>query len=59
MAEHYAGDDSDVPIAGRRRLAAFAGMSVEDFEARSDAFLRTREASDARPRLPRRAPTRR
>ena len=34
-------------------LAAYAGISVDDFEAQSDAFLRSDAASDPRPRLPR------
>ena len=41
VAQHYAGDDSQIPILAAGILAAFAGTSVEDFEARSDAFLRT------------------
>jgi phosphoserine phosphatase len=41
LAEHYAGDDTNVrPLLGGV-LAAFAGISVDDFEAESDAFLRT------------------
>ena len=41
LAEHYAGDDSNVKILAGGILAAYEGMSVEDFEARSDAFLRS------------------
>src|SRR5216110_316521 len=41
MAEHYAGDDSNVKILAAGILAAYEGTSVEDFEAQSDAFLRT------------------
>ena len=41
LEEHYAGDDSNVRIVLGGVLAAFAGITVEDFEARSDAFLRT------------------
>jgi len=41
MAEHYAGDDSNVKILAGGILAAYEGMSVEDFEAAADAFLRT------------------
>ena len=37
---HYAGDDTDLPLLAGGILAAFEGMSVEDFDARSDAFLR-------------------
>jgi FMN phosphatase YigB (HAD superfamily) len=41
MAQHYAGDDSQLPTLAAGILAAFAGVSVDDFEARSAAFLRT------------------
>jgi phosphoserine phosphatase len=41
MAAHYAGDDTDVRVLAAGILAAFAGISVEDFEQQSDAFLRT------------------
>ena len=41
LAEHYAGDDTNVRTLLAGVLAAYDGMSVEDFEARSDAFLRT------------------
>jgi phosphoserine phosphatase len=41
LDEHYAGDDTNVaPLLGGI-LAAWAGISVEDFETQSDAFLRT------------------
>jgi phosphoserine phosphatase len=40
MAEHYAGDDRNIPVLAGGVVAAFSGVSVEDFEARSDAFLR-------------------
>ena len=40
VAEHYAGDDTNVRILGAGVLAAFAGISVDDFEAQSEAFLR-------------------
>ena len=40
IARHYAGDDTDLPALTVGVLAAFAGMSVEDFEARADAFMR-------------------
>jgi phosphoserine phosphatase len=39
MAEHYAGDDSNVKILAAGILAAYEGISVEDFEAQADAFL--------------------
>jgi phosphoserine phosphatase len=39
LAEHYAGDDTNVRTLLGGILAAFDGISVEDFEAKSDAFL--------------------
>jgi haloacid dehalogenase-like hydrolase len=41
MAEHYAGDDRNVRTLAAGVLAAYGGISVEDFEAQSDAFLRS------------------
>ncbi len=41
MAEHYAGDDTNVRTLAGGILAAYAGISVEDFEAQADAFIRT------------------
>jgi phosphoserine phosphatase len=41
MAEHYAGDDSNVKVLAAGILAAYEGISVEDFEAKSDEFLRS------------------
>jgi phosphoserine phosphatase len=41
MAEHYAGDDSNVKILAAGILAAYEGISVEDFEVQSEAFLRS------------------
>jgi phosphoserine phosphatase len=41
MAQHYAGDDTDVRILAGGILAAFAGISVEDFEQQADGFLRS------------------
>jgi phosphoserine phosphatase len=38
--EHYAGDDSKVKILLGGLLASYDGMSVEEFEAASDSFLR-------------------
>jgi len=38
--EHYAGDDTNVRTLAGGILAAFAGITVDDFEAQSDAFLR-------------------
>jgi phosphoglycolate phosphatase-like HAD superfamily hydrolase len=41
LAEHYAGNDANVRTLLGGVLAAYDGISVEDFEAKSDAFLRT------------------
>jgi hypothetical protein len=41
LAEHYAGDDTNVRTLLGGVLAAFAGIDVDEFEAKSDAFLRT------------------
>jgi phosphoserine phosphatase len=41
IAEHYAGDDTNVRTLLAGVLAAYVGISVEDFEATADAFLRT------------------
>jgi phosphoglycolate phosphatase-like HAD superfamily hydrolase len=41
MTEHYAGDDTNVRTLAGGILAAYEGISVEDFEAQSDAFLRS------------------
>ncbi len=41
LAEHYAGNDTNVGTLLAGILAAFDGISVEDFEAKSGAFLRT------------------
>jgi phosphoserine phosphatase len=41
LAEHYAGDDTNVQTFAVGLLAAYAGMSVEDFESRSAEFLRS------------------
>jgi phosphoserine phosphatase len=40
MAEHYAGDETNVRVLAGGILAAYDGISVEDFEAQSDEFLR-------------------
>ena len=40
MTDHYAGDDTNVRTLAGGILAAYAGVSVDDFEAQSDAFLR-------------------
>ncbi len=41
LAEHYAGNDEHLPALASGILAAFEGITVEDFEAKSDVFLRT------------------
>src|SRR3954470_21849553 len=41
MAEHYAGDDTNVRALTEGILTAYAGISVEDFEQQSNAFLRS------------------
>jgi hypothetical protein len=41
MAQHYAGDDTNVRTLAAGILAAYAGISVEDFEEASDTFLRS------------------
>ena len=41
MAQHYAGDDTNVRILAGGILKAYEGMSVEDFEAGADEFLRS------------------
>jgi phosphoserine phosphatase len=41
MAEHYAGDDTNVHTLAGGILAAYEGISVEDFEAQADSFLRS------------------
>ena len=39
--EHYAGDETKAQVLGAGVLAAYDGISVEEFEARADEFLRT------------------
>src|SRR3954452_13307187 len=41
MAEHYAGNDTNVQTLAAGVLAAYQGISVEDFEAKANAFLRS------------------
>jgi hypothetical protein len=41
LAEHYAGDDSNVGTLLAGVLEAHAGIGVEEFEAQADAFLHT------------------
>lgn len=40
LDDHYAGDDTKVRTLAGGILTAFAGITIEDFEAASDAFLR-------------------
>jgi phosphoserine phosphatase len=40
VAKHYAGDESGVKVLAGGVLAAYDGMSVDDFEAQSEDFLR-------------------
>jgi phosphoserine phosphatase len=39
MDDHYAGDDTNLPVLASGLLAAFANISVDDFERESAAFL--------------------
>ena len=39
LAEHYAGDDTNVRTLLGGVLAAYAGISVDEFESKADAFL--------------------
>jgi phosphoserine phosphatase len=41
MIEHYAGNDTNVRTLAAGILAAYEGISVEDFEDQADTFLRT------------------
>ena len=41
MDQHYAGDDTNVKTLAGGILAAYAGISVDDFEAQADAFMRS------------------
>jgi phosphoserine phosphatase len=41
LDEHYAGDDTNVRTLLGGILAAYQGISVEEFESRSDEFLRS------------------
>jgi phosphoserine phosphatase len=40
ITEHYAGDETNVKVLAAGILAAYDGVSVEDFEAQADEFLR-------------------
>lgn len=41
MTEHYAGNDTNVRTLAAGILAAYEGVSVDDFEAEADTFLRS------------------
>jgi phosphoserine phosphatase len=41
MAEHYAGDETNVKVLAGGILAAYQDITVEDFEAKADQFLRS------------------
>jgi phosphoserine phosphatase len=41
ITKHYHGDDRDLPVLAAGVLQAFAGVTVEEFEAQADRFLRT------------------
>jgi phosphoserine phosphatase len=40
VTRHYQGDDSELPVLAAGVLQAFGGITVEDFEAQADTFLR-------------------
>src|SRR5262245_43936584 len=41
MVEHYAGNDTNVRTLAAGILAAYAGISVDEFEQQADTFMRT------------------
>jgi len=41
ITKHYAGDDSDLPVVMKGVLAAFEGVTTEEFAERAGDFLRT------------------
>ncbi len=41
VTKHYNGDDSELPVLAAGILQAFAGITVEEFEAQADGFLRS------------------
>jgi phosphoserine phosphatase len=41
ITKHYQGDDSELPVLAAGVLQAFANITVEQFEAQADAFLRS------------------
>lgn len=40
LTKYYRGDDTDISVAMKGLLTAFAGITVEEFAARADTFLR-------------------
>jgi phosphoserine phosphatase len=40
ITSHYQGDDRELPVLAAGILQAFAGITVEEFEAQADTFLR-------------------
>jgi phosphoserine phosphatase len=41
ITSHYQGDDRELPVLAAGVLQSFAGITVEEFEAQADAFLRS------------------
>ena len=41
VTRHYQGDDRELPVLAAGILQAFGGITVEDFEAQADGFLRS------------------
>ncbi len=41
FADHYAGDDREIPVLLAGILAAHEGISVDDFEMQADSFMRS------------------
>jgi phosphoserine phosphatase len=41
ITKHYHGDDRELPVLAAGILQAFAGITVEEFEAQADRFLRS------------------
>jgi phosphoserine phosphatase len=41
LVKHYQGDDRELPVLAAGVLQAFAGITVEEFEAQADTFLRS------------------
>ena len=41
ITKHYHGDDRELPVLAAGILQAFANITVEDFEAQADSFLRS------------------